>query len=171
MISNSHLPHLASMAFVVLLLASCDPSPGNDPLLTEADKREIEEAKRNVPIQLANEGWEVYESIFPEDYVNWPMDADKIRTRDEFLGRIKKWYDDGNRPVANEVTTIDFVPISNNIVLLLSSQAETFNDPNDSTQRTTIEFRSVNVFKKKNGNWRSHFTAFLEAKEYRNKQD
>ena len=93
------------------------------------------------------------------------MTRDQVRTRKEYLGLVKDWYDAGNRATGSEVETIDFIPVAPDMTLYLHSQREEFNDPNDSTITRTRDIRFVTIYKKEQGQWKNYFTAFMDAPE------
>lgn len=149
----------------LLLFFGCKQNPTQTIMLTEADKIEIEQLAKNIPLILSNQGWEAYESKFSQGYRNWSMTRDQVRTRKEYLGLVKDWYDAGNRATGSEVETIDFIPVAPDMTLYLHSQREEFNDPNDSTITRTRDIRFVTIYKKEQGQWKNYFTAFMDAPE------
>lgn len=148
---------------IMLLMLGCTEQ--EEPWFTEADRTEIEGSAKELPLVLAEKGWEPYEAHFAKHYNNWPMDRDATRSREEFLALVKTWYEAGNRATASETETIDFIPIAKDMVLYLRSQKEAFNDPGDSTITVVRDMRTVSIHIKEDGRWKSLFTAFMDVPE------
>ncbi len=151
--------HLFFICFCFLLIG-CDKQ-NKTYQISEKDKKEIENIKTQLPLILANEGWEAYENMFSKNYKNWAMLTDKVRERDEFLPLVKQWYDEGNRAIDSDVQTIDFIPIAEHKVMYLHRQTETFNLMN--TEETISRaIRFVAIFVREDGQWKVDFTAFMD---------
>lgn len=131
-------------------------------MISQQDKIEIEALKQRIPLLLANEGWEAYESNFSADYQNWHMLSDEVRDRDDFLPLVKQWYEEGNRAIGSEVETVAFIPLTENKVMYLHKQKEAFSmvGRNDTIFR---DIRFISVFIKELGVWKVEFTAFMDA--------
>ena len=127
------------------LLFSCGKENGNYKI-SEEDKIEIENFKTQLTLILANEGWEAYENMFTENYKNWSMLSDKVRSKDEFLPLVKQWYDAGNRAIDSEVVSIDFIPIAENKVMYLkiphSPSAKFLKDYRPAGRLVTIQWEN-----------------------------
>ena len=146
---------------IIICLSGCFVK--SDPYeISEKDKKEIEALKRNIPLVLANEGWEAYEKLFSENYQNWSMMRDKVRQRDEFLPLVKDWCEAGNKAVGSEVESIGFIPLAENKVLYLSKQMESFTNKNTG-EITSRDIRFVSVYVKEEGMWKADFSAFMDA--------
>ena len=130
---------------------------------TEQDKSEIEALAREIPLILANDGWEAYQEYFADGYQNWAMAGDKIRSREEYLGMVRAWYDQGNRATGSDIESIGFIPVSPDLVLYLNAQREVFNNPQDSTGQSIRDIRFISVYKREDGQWKNYFTAFMDA--------
>jgi hypothetical protein len=128
--------------------------------LTEADKAEIERIAEELPIILAERGWEPYEEYFHPDYVNWSMVRDQTRSREEFLAAVKAWYDDGNRASGSEVEPIAFVELVPGVAMFLHSQQEQFNKGAE-----VREIRFVSIYKQEEGRWYLLATSFMDLPE------
>ncbi len=152
-----------NLLWVIVVLVSCEEKNNSTLLLTDQDKAEIQSLARDIPLVLANEGWEPYEESFTDDYRNWSMVRDKVRFREEYLGLVKDWYDAGNRATASDVKSIEFIPISENMTLYLHSQREEFINPEDSAETLIRDIRFVTIYRKENDRWKLQFTAFMDA--------
>ena len=150
---------LMHLIMMVLIIGCEAPTPTLK--LTDQDKLKIEELARDLPLILTNEGWDAYESNFSQDYQNWSMIGDHVRTRDEFLSLVKQWYDDGNRATGSDIQSIDFIPITPDLTMYLHSQQEEFVDPVDSSTNVR-DIRFVSIYKKEEGRWKTHFTGFMD---------
>ncbi len=131
--------------------------------ISEADKKEIEALKRNIPLILANEGWEAYENKFSKNYQNWHMLGDQVRNREEYLSLVKQWYDAGNRANDSEVESVAFIPIAKNKVMYLHKQIESFDLVNTEENKISRDIRFIGIFIKEEGEWKVDFTAFMDA--------
>lgn len=151
--------YIIVVSFLVFL--SCTDAP-KQYVISEQDKKEIEALKKNIPLILANEGWEAYEQNFSKDYQNWAMAGDVVRAREEYLSLVKQWYDAGNEAVDSEVESIAFIPIAENKVMYLHKQVETFN-AETANGSTTRDIRFIGIFVKEEGRWKVDFTAFMDA--------
>jgi hypothetical protein len=153
-----------SIAILVLVITCCSCGLAKSDIyeLSEQDKKEIEALKRNIPMVLANEGWEAYEKLFSKNYQNWSMIGDELRQRDEFLLLVKDWYEAGNKAIGSEVESIGFIPLAENKVLYLSKQTESFSVQN-SGESTLRDIRFVSVFVKEEGMWKVDFSAFMDT--------
>ncbi|MEO1258567.1 MAG: DUF4440 domain-containing protein [Bacteroidota bacterium] len=154
------------LALLPFLLISChsekDNPATNGSTFTEEDRQQIEQQAKDLPLILSNEGWEAYEKHFSKDYQNWSMAGDQVRSREAFLGRVKQWYEAGNRATGSQIKTIDFIPITDDMVMYLHAQTEEFNDPQDSTVVRSRDIRFVSIYKKEAGNWKIFFTGFMD---------
>lgn len=130
--------------------------------ISEKDKKEIEALKKNIPLILANEGWEAYEKIFSKNYQNWHMLGDEVRNREEYLSLVKQWYDTGNRANDSEVESVAFIPIAKNKIMYLHKQIEKF-DLVDTEENVARDIRFIGIFIKEDGEWKVDFTAFMDA--------
>ena len=128
--------------------------------LTDADKTEIQRIAEELPIILAEQGWDPYEENFHSDYVNWSMVRDQVRSRDEFLEAVKTWYDEGNRASGSEVVPIEFVELAPGVAMFLHSQQEEFNE---GTEIRDIRF--VSIYKQEEGRWYLLATSFMDLPE------
>lgn len=154
---------LFSIIFVVALFQSCDTEKKQEvSSISEEDKNAIETLARDVPMILSNQGWDAYEATFAQDYINWSMVGDKVRGREEYLGLVKDWYDQGNRATGSTIKSIDFIPVTNDMVLYLYALQERFNDPLDSSKTRIRDIRFVATYTKKDGVWKNAFTAFMD---------
>lgn len=152
---------ILGIALTVMLLLDCSPKVENY-TLSEKDKKEIETLKKNIPLILANQGWEAYEKKFSKNYKNWHMLGDQVRDREEYLSLVKEWYDAGNRPNDSEVESLAFIPIAKNKVMYLHKQIERF-DLVEAEQKVTRDIRFIGIFIKEDGEWKVDFTAFMDA--------
>lgn len=152
---------LLTFASIVILLFGCSE---NEVVytITESDRKEIEALKKNIPLILANEGWEAYEKTFSKNYQNWHMLSDEVRTREEYLSLVKQWYDAGNRANDSEVESVAFIPIAKNKVMYLHKQIERF-DLVDTEDKVARDIRFIGIFIKEEGEWKVDFTAFMDA--------
>ena len=133
-----------------------------DYTISEEDKKEIEALKKNIPLILANEGWEAYEKKFSKNYQNWHMLGNQVRNREDYLFLVKQWYDAGNRANDSEVESIAFIPIAKNKVMYLHKQIERF-DLVDTEEKVSRDIRFIGIFVKEEGEWKVDFTAFMDA--------
>jgi ketosteroid isomerase-like protein len=129
---------------------------------TQQDKNTIEKIAKDLPLILTNEGWDAYQSYFAQDYQNWSMIGDQVRSRNEFLGLVKEWYDGGNRATASEIETIDFIPVGQDMVLYLHAQKEVFNDPQNPDVSRERNIRFTSLYRKEDDGWKVVFTAFMD---------
>jgi hypothetical protein len=125
--------------------------------VSEKDRREISRIAEELPIILAEQGWEPYEEHFHPDYVNWSMVRDRARSRDEFLAAVKTWYDEGNRASGSEVIPVAFVELAPDVVMFLHSQQEQFNEGSE-----VRNIRFVSVYKKEEDRWHLLATSFMD---------
>ncbi|WP_425075302.1 hypothetical protein [Psychroserpens sp. S379A] len=151
-----------TLMFMITLFLGCSESEV-DYTITEADKKEIEALKKNIPLILANEGWEAYEKTFSKNYKNWHMLGDQVRHRDEYLSLVKQWYDAGNRANDSEVQSVAFIPIAKNKVMYLHKQIERFDLVNTEEKQLSRDIRFIGIFIKEEGEWKVDFTAFMDA--------
>lgn len=152
---------LFTLLIVSILFFGCNQKEESY-TISEKDKKEIETLKKNIPLILANEGWEAYEKKFSKNYKNWHMLGDQIRNRDEYLSLVKQWYDAGNRANDSEVESVDFIPIAKNKVMYLHKQIEKF-DLVDTEDKVARDIRFIGIFIKEEGEWKVDFTAFMDA--------
>lgn len=152
---------LLGWVLVLVALLSCQKEEGVI-ILTPEDQQAIETLARDLPLILSNEGWEAYESTFSDDYLNWSMARDEVRSREDYLALVKDWYDQGNRATGSTLKTIDFIPLTENAVMYLYALQEEFNDPADSTKTLTRDIRFVATYQKESGSWKNAFTAFMD---------
>ncbi len=152
---------ILTFASIVILLFGCSESEV-DYIITEADKKEIEALKKNIPLILANEGWEAYEKLFSKNYQNWHMLGNQVRHREEYLSAVKAWYDAGNRANDSEVQSVAFIPIAKNKIMYLHKQIEKF-DLVDTEDKVSRDIRFIGIFVKEDGKWKVDFTAFMDA--------
>ena len=125
--------------------------------LSEADKEEILRVAEDLPIILAERGWEPYEENFHPEYVNWSMARDQVRGREEFLAAVRAWYDEGNRASGSEVFPIEFIELAPLVAMFLHGQRERFNE--DAEVR---DIRFVSIYKKEQGRWLLLATSFMD---------
>jgi hypothetical protein len=130
--------------------------------ISEKDKKQIKALKKNIPLILANEGWEAYEKTFSKNYQNWHMLGDEVRNREEYLSLVKQWYDAGNRANDSEVESVAFIPIAKNKVMYLHKQIEKF-DLVDTEENVARDIRFIGIFINEEGKWKVDFTAFMDA--------
>ena len=154
-----------SIGLLFCALVGCQTQQPATYSLTEADKEAILYIAENLPLILSEEGWDAYEAYFHPDYTNWSMIRDQVRTRDEFLGAVRSWYDAGNRASASTVRPVAFVPLAPDIVMLMRVQEETFVDPADPSIERTRDIRNVSVYKKEAGQWYVLSTSFMDKPE------
>ena len=152
-----------AVAISMSLFYGCSQEDKISSSISEEDRLQIEQIARNLPLVLTNEGWDAYESHFAQNYTNWDMITEKTRARDEFLSAIKSWYNKGNHATASKAKTIDFIPVNKDMVIYLRSQKEEFNDPNDTTTIRVLDMRTVSIYVREEGRWKSLFTAFTDA--------
>ncbi|MBL7472040.1 nuclear transport factor 2 family protein [Robertkochia sediminum] len=150
-----------ALALIATLFTACS-GDGEVYVISEQDKKEIEALKRSIPLVLAEQGWEAYESLFSENYQNWHMMSDEVRKRDEFLQSVRQWYEAGNRATDSEVASIAFIPLAKNKVMYLHKQVETFDLAHDE-ESTSRDIRFLGVFVKEKEEWKVEFTAFMDA--------
>lgn len=158
-------PILLLFAVALLTLSACTTSNKPASAFTEQDQAEIEALARDIPLILANDGWEAYQSHFADNYQNWSMAGDQVRSREEYLGMVKTWYEAGNRATGSEITTIGFIPITPDLILYLNAQREIFRNPQDSTRQLVRDIRFVSAYIREDGQWKNSFTAFMDAPE------
>ena len=147
---------LTSAAVAVLVLNLVVGSAA-DAGVSEGDQEEILRIAQELPIILAEQGWEPYEEHFHPDYVNWSMIRDQARSREEFLGAVKAWYEEGNRASGSEVVPIAFVELAPGLAMFLHSQQERFNE--DTKVR---DIRFVSIYKQEEGRWYLLATSFMD---------
>lgn len=152
---------ILGFVLTVILLLGCAQKEENY-TISEEDKKEIEALKKNIPLILANEGWEAYEKTFSKNYQNWHMLGDEVRNREEYLSLVKQWYDAGNRANDSEVESVAFIPIAKNKVMYLHKQIEKF-DLVDTEENVARDIRFIGIFIKEDGEWKVDFTAFMDA--------
>ncbi|NQZ79055.1 MAG: hypothetical protein HRT61_23500 [Ekhidna sp.] len=156
-----HIQFYTILVSFISLSSGCS-STSNTHEISEEDKLEIESLKKNIPLILADEGWEAYEKLFSDNYQNWSMVGNRVRQRDEFLPLVKEWYDAGNRAIGSEVESVGFIPLGEDKVLYLSKQRESFLDQ-DTGQETIRDISFVSVFVKERGEWKVDFSAFMDV--------
>ena len=156
-----HIQFYTILVAIISLSSGCS-STSNTHEISEEDKLEIESLKKNIPLILADEGWEAYEKLFSDNYQNWSMVGNRVRQRDEFLPLVKEWYDAGNRAIGSEVESVGFIPLGEDKVLYLSKQRESFLDQ-DTGQETIRDISFVSVFVKERGEWKVDFSAFMDV--------
>ena len=166
-IANYNYPGMITSVFLILFLSGCSSALSQETtqpeiLITESDKKAIENLARDVPMILSNEGWDAYANTFSDDYKNWSMIGDKVRERKEYLGLVKDWYDKGNRATGSSLESIDFIPIDSSNVLYLYALREEFNSSNDSSKDNKRDIRFVAIYRKIDGLWKNSFTAFMD---------
>lgn len=151
----------AVVCLTLCIIISCEEKEQEPWVLTEEDKQSIEKAKRDIPLTLANEGWEAYTKAFTNDYQNWAMLGDGIRERDDFFPLVKDWYKAGNRAIDSQVETIGFITVAPRRVLYLHKQTEVFKyvDRSDTVYR---DIRFVTLFENEGEDWKVRFTAFMD---------
>ena len=146
---------------LTLVIISCNEKAKEAWTLTEADKQAIEKAKREIPLTLANNGWEAYTKAFTDDYQNWAMLGDAIREREDFFPLVKEWYEAGNRAIGSEVETIGFITVAPKKVLYLHKQTEVFKYV-DRVDTVSRDIRFVTLYEKEGEDWKVRFTAFMD---------
>ncbi len=159
--AKNNVMQLFGWCLVSLCVLSCNQKQVSTNI-TQEDKEAIETLARDLPLILSNQGWDAYANTFSDDYVNWSMVGDNVRSREDYLALVKDWYDKGNRATGSTIKPIDFVQISDNTVMYLYALQERFNDPNDSTKTNIRDIRFVATYRKENGVWKNSFTAFMD---------
>lgn len=155
---------LKIFAFTVMVIVffGCTQQSTENYTISEKDKKEIEALKKNIPLILANEGWEAYEKKFSKNYKNWHMLGDQVRNKEDYLALVKQWYDAGNRANDSEVKSEAFITIAKNKVMYLHKQIERF-DLVDTEVNVSRDIRFIGIFIKEEGEWKVDFTAFMDV--------
>ena len=132
------------------------------------DQQEIIEVNRWVPLALREAGFEPYAALFHPDYTNWYMVGNKetLTTRDQFLGGVKGWFEEGNYATYSKVVPIS-VEIFGDIAYVRHLQEEHFHHPDAAPTMFIGHFASL--MKKHKGKWTFYRTSF-EAR-YRGPMD
>lgn len=87
---------------------------------------------------------------------------DQPTDREQFLGMVKKWHDEGNRATESKLIPIKYIPIDNNTVIFLNAQQEEFQDETLAQNKKVRDMRFVSIYKKVEGKWKLLFTGFMD---------
>lgn len=144
--------------FVILVSGTClsaDETREN----WNKDQLEIIEINRWVPLAPKEAGYEAYAELFHPDYTNWYMVGDKemLTTREQFLGGVKRWLDEGNYANFSKVVPIS-VEIFGDIAYVRHLQEEHFHHPDKAPTMFVGHFASL--MKKHKGKWTFYRTSF-----------
>lgn len=144
--------------FVILVSGTClsaDETKEN----WNKDQLEIIEVNRWVPLAPKEAGYEAYAELFHPDYTNWYMVGDKemLTTREQFLGGVKRWLDEGNYANFSKVVPIS-VEIFGDIAYVRHLQEEHFYHPDKAPTMFVGHFASL--MKKHKGKWTFYRTSF-----------
>ena len=151
-----------SMAIFYLMTTACSNEEQNHTTISKRDKDKIRALATDIPLILANQGWEPYEQCFDAEYRNWSMARNNVRSRSEYLGLVKQWYEDGNKATASQVYDVEFIPLSDDLVMYLHVQREDFsNDDGEDVGFREISF--VSIYKRtQDDSWQVYFTGFMD---------
>jgi len=125
------------------------------------DELEIIELNRWVPLVLKEAGFEAYTELFHPDYTNWYMQGEEgiLTTREQFLGGVRGWFEDGNYANFSEVQPIS-IDILGDVAYFRHIQEEHFVHPDGSQSMFKGYFASI--MKKHEGKWTFYRTSFSE---------
>ena len=123
------------------------------------DQREIIEVNRWVPLAPKEAGYDAYAALFHPEYTNWYMVGDKetLTTREQFLGGVKRWLDNGNHATYSKVVPIS-VEVFGDIAYIRHLQEEHFHHPDKAPTMFVGHFASL--MKKHKGKWTFFRTSF-----------
>ena len=88
------------------------------------------------------------------------MIGGNVRSRNEYLGLVKQWHEEGNRATASQVEDVEFIPIGHDLVMYLNLQREDFSDGNLGKSQREMSF--VSIYKRIGDEWKLFFTAFMD---------